>query len=337
MLTLVSLLILIAFLARDVIMPFILAAGFAYIFNPVVKIISKKTHLNRLWSVIVLYLILLILISYATFWTTNQILKETSQVASDVGNLANYGQNTIEHLPEWNIAGKSFGLQTLVISSLNTFVTAALEIQQSIVPILTEAVDFVIKLLLFIIASFYLLKDGPEILEKFLTSISPKVRKEFRELISRVNTALGGYLRGQVILIAVMSTASSLVLSILGVKFALTFGLLTGFLELIPFVGPVVATSLVAGVAFLTGDNNFGLSPTTLATVIVGIYFVLRQLEDYFIIPQLLGRMTRLHPLLVMFSVIAGGAIAGPIGFILGVPIAACARILLEYSWERSK
>src|SRR3989344_5891722 len=248
--TLVSLLALIAFLARDVIMPFILAVGFAYIFNPVVKIISRKTHLNRLWSVIILYIGLLIMISYATFWTTNQILKETSQVTKDVGNIANYGQNTIEHLPEWNIAGKSFGFQTLVISSLNTFVTTALEIQQSIVPILTGAVGFVIKLLLFIISSFYLLKDGPEILEKFLISLSPKVRKELRELINRVNIALGGYLRAQVILIAVMGVASSIVLSILGVKFALTFGVLTGFLELIPFIGPVIATSLVAGVAF---------------------------------------------------------------------------------------
>lgn len=335
--TLVSLLVIISYLARDVIMPFILAAGFAYIFNPVVRIISRKTNLNRFWSVVVLYTTLLLIISYAAFWVTNQVFKETSQVASDFRNLANYGQDTIEHLPEWTIAGKSFGFQTLVISTLNTFVTTALEIQDSIVPILTGAVGFIIKLLLFVMASFYFLKDGPGIKEKFLGSFSPKVRKELKELINRINIALGGYLRGQVILIAVMGFVSSLALSILGVKFALTFGILTGFLELIPFIGPVVATSLVAGISFLTANNNFSLSPTTLAVVIIIIYFVLRQLEDYFVIPQLLGRMTRLHPLLVLFSIIVGGSIAGPIGFILGVPIAACARILLEYSWERSK
>jgi len=318
-------------------MPFILAAGFAYIFNPVVRIISKKTRLSRFWSVIVLYQVLLVFISLVVFWTAKQILKETNQVAKDVSGLASYSQDTIESLPEWTIAGKSFGFQTLAVNSLNTFVTAAIEIQNSLFPILTGAVEFVVKLLLFIIASFYFLKDWPSIFEKLLKAFSPKVRAELKDLIFKINTAMGGYLRAQVVLIVLMGSISTIALSILGVKYALTLGILTGFLELIPFIGPISATALVAGVAFFTGDNNLGLTPAMLAFSIILIYFVLRQLEDYFVIPQLLGRMTKLHPLLVLFSIIVGGSLAGPIGFVFGVPVAATVRILLEYLWKHAK
>ena len=327
----------IGFLARGVIVPFILGAAFAYVFNPVVKFISRKTRLSRFWSVIVVYIILITLIAYGAFWVVSQMLRETRQVTNELKNLTSFGHETIQSLPEWSVAGKSLGLQTLVVSILKTFSNTAVRVQDSLLPIFTGAVGFVVKFLVFIISSFYFLKDGPIIVETFVSSFSEGVKNDLKELLHRMNVALGGYLRGQLLLILIMTAASSLFLTILGIKFALTFGILTGFLELIPFIGPVVATSLVAGVSLLTETNNFGLTPAALSIVIVIGYFIFRQLEDYFVIPQLLGKLTRLHPLLVLFSVLVGGAIAGPIGFILGVPIAACGRILVEYAWERAE
>ena len=134
-----------------------------------------------------------------------------------------------------------------------------------------------------------------------------------------------------------MSTATGLMLTILGVKFALILGIISGFLELIPLIGPWSAGSLAALTAFLTGGNRFNLDPTTLALLIGFLYFALRMMEDYLVIPQLLGRLTRLHPVIVLFAVLAGGSLAGAIGFVLAVPVAASLRILLEYKWGNDK
>jgi predicted PurR-regulated permease PerM len=162
-------------------------------------------------------------------------------------------------------------------------------------------------------------------------------RKDFIDLLDKVNLSLGGYLRGQILLVIIMSTATSIVLTILGVRFALVLGIITGFLELIPLIGPWIAGGLAALTAFLTGGNHFGLDPTSLALLIGLIYLSLRMLEDYLVIPQLLGRLTRLHPVIVLFAVLAGGSLAGALGFILAVPVAASLRVLLEYKWGNQR
>jgi predicted PurR-regulated permease PerM len=128
-----------------------------------------------------------------------------------------------------------------------------------------------------------------------------------------------------------MAVASFVVLETLGIKYALTLAILTGFLEIIPYVGPVVAGSLAAGVAFVNGQNRFGLDPTTAALIVIGAYVILRHLEDYFVIPALYNRLTKVHPLVVIFSVLAGGHLFGVLGLILAVPVAATVKVIFEY------
>jgi predicted PurR-regulated permease PerM len=262
-------------------------------------------------------------------------LSESSQFTQEIGNINSFGIATFQKLPEWVIGGKSFGIKSLVANGLQSLVSSINQVEDSLLPIFTQIVGYTLKFLVFLVASFYLLKDGHAVIEKMFKKFPSKNATEIREVGRRINVVLGGYLRGQILLILIMGVTTSIILTLLGIKYALILGLITGFLELIPFVGPVIATTLVAGIAFITGENSLSLDPTKISLVVIVIYFTLRQLEDYFVIPQLLGRLTRLHPLLVLFSILTSGAIAGPIGFILGVPVAASARVLLEYYWEK--
>lgn len=329
-------LILVFYLARDVMMPFVFALIFAYIFNPFVDRVQKKFKFHRVWGIFLLYILLSGFIVYFSIWTFNKILAESTQFTREIGSINSFGIATFQKLPEWVIGGKSFGVKTLVSNGLQSIVSTINEVEDSLIPIFTEILGYTLKFLVFLVASFYLLKDGNLILEKLINKFPKKNVKEIKEVAHRINIVLGGYLRGQLLLIIIMGTASSVFLTILGVKYAIILGIVTGFLELIPFVGPIVATAAVAGIAFITGENNFAFDSTTISIIIIVVYFTLRQLEDYFIIPQLLGRLTKIHPLLVLFSIITGGAIAGPVGFILGVPVVASARVLLEYYWEKN-
>lgn len=317
-------------------LPFVLAAAFAYIFSPVVDLIQRKLKIRRVFAVIILFIILLGLISYSSFWVISKILAESVEFQKEITNINEFGISAINKLPDFEINGHSFGLKTVIVSNLDSLVIYVSRIQESLLPIVSGVVSYSLKILVFLVASYYLLKDGKRLIEKITSQFHGKSAKEIQLVTHKINLALGGYLRGQILLIILMGVVSSVALTILGVKYAIILGILTGFLELIPFIGPIAATTIVVSIAFVSGENNLGLDPTTLSLLIIGIYFTLRQLEDYFVVPQLLGRLTRLHPLVILFSVLAGGAIAGPIGFILSVPIAASLRVLLEYYWNKS-
>ena len=124
-------------------------------------------------------------------------------------------------------------------------------------------------------------------------------------------------------------------LSIIGVRFALILAIFSGFAEIIPLIGPIVATTVAGFAMFLTGNNNFFLSPLQATLAVILVYVSIRQFQDYFITPHIMGRITKLHPLIILFSVLSGDHLFGILGVILAVPIAATLRILLEYSLDK--
>jgi predicted PurR-regulated permease PerM len=188
-----------------------------------------------------------------------------------------------------------------------------------------------LKVLVFVIALFYLLRDGPHFTRGFRELVPGSQREELVRLGVRINTVLGQYVRGQVVLIAIMATATTLGLSILQVPFSLLLGLLTGVLETIPIVGPITAGAIAVLVS-LGHPAPFGWPQTTYALAVAVMYTIFRQVEDYIVIPHVIGRIVELHPLLVIFALLTGGAFAGLLGIILAVPVAASLRIVGLYA-----
>ena len=137
-------------------------------------------------------------------------------------------------------------------------------------------------------------------------------------------------------MIALVSFVLFIILWILGVRFALIIAIFSGVAEVVPIIGPIVATVVAGGAAFLTGGSTtFALSPIQTASIVVAAYIIVRQLQDYFVVPYVMQRVTQLHPLIILFSALAGEHIAGMIGLILAIPVAAILKILLEYSLDK--
>ena len=156
---------------------------------------------------------------------------------------------------------------------------------------------------------------------------------EVEILLRKINTVLGGYLRGQIFLIFLVSLVLFIALSILGIRFALIIAIFSGIAEIVPWIGPIVAATVaVISVLLGGGSANFSLSPIQASIAVVVIYFVVRQVQDYFIVPHVMGRITKLHTLIVLFAVLAGEHTAGILGLLLAVPLAAVLKILLEFS-----
>lgn len=336
----VIILILFLYSIRSVLSPFVLALLAAYVFNPVVRFVQHNFHTKRTIAIGIVFLFIIGIFTALGFWVGGTLVGEAREITAEGNGFNAFSQSTINQLPEFNIGGQRFGLKPLVEDLPNTLAYTAEHWQNNLGPVVSDAASRVLNVLVFLVSTFYFLKDGHKLFG-FLRSLVPEKYKEKANRFEvEINRVLGNYLRGQILLVLIMSVASWVVLAGFGVKFALTLALLTGFLELLPFIGPILATSLVALTAYLTVDNRWGLDPTTLALVLILIYILLRMIEDYFIIPQILGHVTKLHPLLVLFAVIAGGKLAGAVGFVLAVPIAAAIRIIFifineEVNWRK--
>src|SRR5438128_11163574 len=127
-----------------------------------------------------------------------------------------------------------------------------------------------------------------------------------------------------------MTTATFIGLTVLRVPFSLLLAFLTGVLEVIPIVGPITAGAIACLVA-LGHPAPFGLSQIWYVVVVAVMYTVLRHAEDYFVIPLVIGRIVKLHPAVVIFSLLTGGALFGLLGVLLAVPVAATLRLVLIY------
>jgi predicted PurR-regulated permease PerM len=170
--------------------------------------------------------------------------------------------------------------------------------------------------------------DGDRIGNFLLRLIPPEHRARVASIGDRVHLQIGRYLRGQLLLIVLMSAVSWVVLHFLfQLRFALPVAILTGVLEVIPIVGPIAAAAVAASIALTTIDLQH-------AIWIVVAYTVLRQIEDQLVMPIVVGRAVELQPVVTLFAVLAGGSIAGLLGMLLAIPTAAAAKVVLE-EWLR--
>jgi predicted PurR-regulated permease PerM len=198
-----------------------------------------------------------------------------------------------------------------------------------------KAFSRILSFIIFLFAAFYFLKEGRSMFDKLLNFVPNDYKVEADILIRRINSVLGSYLRGQIFLIFFVALTLFIALAILGVKFALILAVFSGFAEIVPIIGPIVAASVAALAAYIGGGSNFGLAPLQTALIVVVIYAVVRQIQDYLINPYVMGKITKLHPLIILFAVIAGEHIAGILGLVLAVPTAGVIKIIFEYSLDK--
>ncbi len=315
------------YLERAILTPFVFAAIFAYLFNPTVNFFDKKIKLPRSLSVILIFLVLISLFIAFIFFVGRALILESSEFRLSAASTILNARAEIDTLPPYVRPAFNEAIQS---ASSSDFLKAS-----SIFTVFPRAVSGIIALLIFIVSSFYFLKDGKNIIEKLILFSPMKYKVELEILLRRINSVLGSYLRGQVFLIFIVSLILFIALSILGVKFALLISIFSGLAEIVPIIGPIVATvAAVIAVYLGGGSSNFPITPIQTSIIVIIIYFIVRQLQDYLITPHVMGRITKLHPFVVLFAVIAGGHLAGIMGLLLAVPVAAVLKILLEFGLD---
>jgi predicted PurR-regulated permease PerM len=314
----------VAFLARGVLAPFVIAAVLAYIISPLVDELEERTRSRRLAVVAVLYVVLLALLG-AGIWLLEVRLANEARALRQAGpDLMEGAFVRLLGSQRFDLFGQSVDPHVLaqwLRDQLNELLgrpTDALQLFQ-------QAIEWLAKLLLMLVALFYFLLDGRRF-GQYVQRFVPAERRERVGLVAtEIHRVLGRFLRGQLFLIVLMATLNYLVLEfIFHLPYALPIAIVSGILEIIPLIGPILAGAIASSVALVHGG------PGEMIGVIVA-YIVLRQIEDQFIMPIVVGRAVHLHPLVPIFAVLTGGSIAGILGAVLAVPAAAAVRVTLDF------
>jgi predicted PurR-regulated permease PerM len=199
----------------------------------------------------------------------------------------------------------------------------------SAIEVARQVGDIALNTALVIIVTFYLLVDGHGFIRRALSLVESPRRERVTSLLEHIHVVLGRWLRGELFLIVLVAIVVYLILGpLLGLHYALAIGVLTGVLEVIPLVGPVIAAGIAGVDAFVQGGSS-------LALLVIVIYVVLREVEDQLIMPVVIGRAVHLHPVVTIFAVLVGLSAFGILGGLLGVPAAAAANVVFNELYRR--
>lgn len=340
-----------------VIKPITFGFVFAYLLDPVVNFFEKryrkikpkklfrKLYAPRTWaattSVILLFIAFIGLISILVYSVTDQMrlanLDDIVRLANELTNSLNAFYYTIlDHLAELDIQSQEFehyvtNAITFILDIVKNFIISSLTS-------ITNISGYLTTTLFSLLIGFYFLIDGRMIINYIkkvnYALFSDRKNKKITQMVQDLDEVFSGYIRGQLADAFFMMMAISAVLSIIGVKFAYVIGIFAGIGNLIPYFGPIVAYVSTIFVCLINGDMK------TLAIAMIALVIV-QTIDGNFIGPKLLSRSIKIHPLIIIISLIFGSAIGGFLGMLLAVPIGAYIKLVfvryIDTKVERKK
>ncbi len=324
--------------------PVILGFIFAYLMDPVVDLFErryqklksarllKRIVMPRTWaavtSVFLLAMAVLGLISLLVFTVTDQIrlvtLDDVVELAREyMAGLNVFYHSVLSRLAELNIQSKE--IEQYVLDSTTFIVNSLIGFVQGTLTSVTNLSNYLTTFIFSFIIGFYFMIDGRmfmSYLRKICKALfSDKLNEGLKRFTSDLDHVFSGYIRGQLIDAFVMMFLISIVLSITGVKFAIVIGILAGIGNLIPYFGPIVAYFSTTLVCLINQDIR-----TWIISMIA--LFLIQAIDGNLIGPKLLSSSIKIHPLIIMVSIIFGSALGGFLGMLLAVPVGAYLKLV---------
>jgi predicted PurR-regulated permease PerM len=312
---------------RQVLLPFVVGMGVAYLFDPLADRL-ERAGLSRVLATAIItigfFFGLLLVLMWLAPLLYHQLGALLATLPGLVANLRDLiedkAQPILEHLGALN-GGEpipSEQITTKLMTALSGFL-------QGLMASGAALLNLVSLLLITPIVCFYLLRDWDKMVAA-VDALLPRAHVEtIREQCRIINATLAGYLRGQVTVMSILAVYYAVTLSLAGLNFSLIIALITAISIIIPYIGTIVSLSLALGVAYL----EFGAAGAF--WVVLGIYLVGQVLEQQFLTPTIVGKSVGLHPLWMLFGLLAGAVTLGFVGVLLAVPITAVIGVLVRF------
>ncbi|GAB6099154.1 AI-2E family transporter [Halanaerocella petrolearia] len=308
---------------KSILFPFSLAILLSYLLNPIIdKLVNHE--MPRLGALVFVFgiLITLFMFVFITIIPTmiNELETLTNRLPSYIGKIDKIINLVNQRYQQFDIPPALNDILERMMLRIKEF---SLNFIDRTSQVILELLSRLFSLIMAPILSFYILKDLDLITDYFWSIIPHQYQSEIKELMTRIDQGLVGFFKGQLIVSLLVGVLSTVILYWLEVKFSLLIGVLAGIFNVIPYFGPFFA-------AFIAGLIAFGES-IKLGLKVVLLFFVIQQVEGNIISPKIMGEEVGLHPIIIIFSLLAGGELLGIIGMLIAIPVAIIVKELLHY------
>lgn len=304
------------YLIFDILLMLFAAVVLATAIEPVVNWLQQR-RIPRMISVALIYIMVLALLAGVLSLMVEPLVTQSQQLAQAVPSIIQVAHRFITFVPEVDRAAVVGYLQTGISRFGDNLANLGVNIFQQT----RTFVSGVFTVVFVFVLTFYLVVER-EALKKFVRLVTPAMHVAYAErAIDRAQQKVGKWVLAQVSLGIIIGLLVGTGLWILGVPYALLLGLIAGILEVVPYIGPVLAA--IPGVAV-----GFTMS-WVMGLVVLAMYIIIQQFEAHVLVPNIMRKAIGLHPLVTIVGILLGARLAGVVGIILSVPIATVISILL--------
>lgn len=316
------------YVLRDILAPFVAGMAAAYLLDPVCDRLERWGLSRTLATVVVtaaFFLVLLAILLWLAPVVYGQILTLVNRLPGYFQQLGEQFRPLLEQIAGRLEGGDLAGISPNVGEHVGTvlgWVTAALK------TVLSGGLALVNLLaLLFItpIVAFFLLRDWDDIVGRLDKWLPRPWAGVIREQAALIDETLAGFVRGQALVCLFLGTFYAVVLTVVGLDFGITIGLFTGILSFIPYVGTTFGFVTSIAVAFAQFSEWLPIF------LVAGLFIAGQAIEGNFLTPKLVGDRVGLHPVWVIFALLAGGSLFGFVGVLLAIPVAAVIGVLARF------
>ena len=315
---------------NGVLTPFVLGAVIAYLLNPVVQYLTRWKHINRsLVAGLILFLFILML--------SVVVALIAPPAARQAANLIQDAPRYLDSIMQWldpyivhiqQMLGDNYpeNAKTIIKENADKVIAATGGIAAGLATGGQALVGFATTLVLTPLVAFFMMREWPRITRWVEDLIPREDEKVIRDLLHQIDRKLAGFIRGQLSVAFLLGLIYAVALSIAGLNYGFLIGLTAGALSIIPLVGSTLGLIVSVVVAwFQTGDISY-------VGIIAAIFITGQIVEGNILSPKLLGDSVGMHPLWIIFAVMAGGSLFGILGMLLAVPVAAVIGVIAGFA-----
>jgi predicted PurR-regulated permease PerM len=318
---------------KMVIGPLIIGALLAYLLYPLVLFFVKKTPLSHNQSAVIVFILFSLLVVIALSLSTPALIKQSQALVREFQAISDEIYNVQPVLEE------TLGISLPINEALSDLEG---EIGQFLQPerlfrVIQGATANVIWVMIIFVTCFFLLKDWVKLREWIYHLFPDHLRDEAKYVHEEIKAVWRSYLRGQLLMMLLIGTLSSIGGLAVGLWGAVPMGILAGGLALIPNLGPAIATAIAGVVALTQGSVYINISNFWFAVLVCGIYLGIQFLEGIWFQPRIMSKRMNLHPGLIIIAVVSTLSLLGALAGLIVIPVIGSAVVIFNYLMKRSK
>ena len=338
-LTLVALVAGVLIYYRSVVSSLILSFILTYLFHPIVLFFHEKTGMSWRAATTILFLLfiaaLIGLFTVAGFAIAQQLQSLAGLLQEFTTNLPELANDLSEFLSNYGVLGDVIDVDMItnrLIETLQPILGQAGVIVRSIA---TGAAVSIGRIFFVVAVAYFLLADANRVPDLDDIHKIPDYDYDIRRMTKELQRIWNTFFRGQIIIFVFVFIVYSILLSALGVRYAIVLAVMTGLARFVPYVGPWILALLMALVTYLQPSNYFGLLSWQYAVMVLGIAFSVDFVFDNYVAPRFFGRTLGIHPAAVLVAAIVSANFLGLIGIFLAAPVVATLKLIGMYIFRK--